>query len=317
LVLKLTDYGAIVVAVEVPDKNGHNDNITLGFPTLQGYIEHNPYFGATVGRYGNRIAGASFSLDGKTYTLAANNGPNSLHGGIKGFDKVVWDAEVIESDAGSGVRFHRLSPDGEEGFPGNLNVEVVYLLTEDNGLRMEYKATTDQATPVNLTNHAYWNLKGAGNGLVLDHVLMIAADSYLPVDENLIPTGEFKPVEGTPMDFRDPTLIGSRIDQVGMGYDHCYVLRNQSGELALAARVRDPESGRVMEVRTTQPGIQLYTANFLDGTPASGGFPQHSALCLETQHYPDSPNQPDFPSTILRPGEEYHQLTVHRFLVEP
>jgi aldose 1-epimerase len=317
LVLKLTDYGAIIVAVETPDKNGHNANITLGFPNLDGYLEHNPYFGATVGRYGNRIAGASFTLDEKTYQLAANNGANSLHGGIKGFDKVVWDAEAVESQEGSGVRFSRVSPDGEEGFPGNLKVEVLYFLTEDNELRMEYRATTDQATPVNLTNHAYWNLKGSGNGLILDHVLMIEADSYLPVDDGLIPTGEFGPVEGTPMDFRKPSRIGSRIDEVGMGYDHCYVLRNQSGDLALAARVRDPESGRVMEILTTQPGVQLYTGNFLDGSPASGGFSKHSALCLETQHYPDSPNQPVFPTAILRPGQEYQQVTVHRFLVEP
>lgn len=315
-VLKMIDYGATVVAVEVPDRNGRRANVNLGFPTLDGYLGPHPYFGSTVGRYANRIAGARFTLDGVTYTLAANDGKNHLHGGIQSFSRVIWEAEPLETAEGVGVRFHRLSPDGEEGYPGSLDVTVVYLLTHDDELRIDYRATTDKPTVVNLTNHCYWNLAGAGAGDILEHELMLAADHYLPVTPDLIPTGELAPVEGTPFDFRRPTAIGARIDQVPGGYDHCFVLRNQTGELALAARVKDPKSGRVMEILTTQPGIQLYTGNFLDGSPANGGYGKHAAFCLETQHYPDSPNRPEFPSTVLRPGEEYHQVTVHRFLVE-
>lgn len=317
LVLKMIDYGATVVSVETPDRNGKKANITLGFPNLEGYLQPNePFFGATVGRYANRIANAQFTLDGVTYKLAANDGPNSLHGGTKGFDKRMWDAVAVENDEGVGIHFSRLSPDGEEGYPGNLQVDVIYLLTNNDELKIDYRAKTDKATPVNLTNHCYWNLGGAGSGSILNEVAMINADSYLPVDKTLIPTGTIAPVEGTPFDFRQPTPIGERIDQVPGGYDHCFVLRSQSGELALAARVRDPESGRVIEISTTQPGIQFYTGNFLDGSAASGGFSKHGAFCLETEHYPDSPNQPDFPSTILQPGEEYHQVTVQHFYVE-
>ena len=315
-VLKMIDYGATVVAVEVPDREGRKANVNLGFPTLEGYLGPHPYFGATVGRYANRIAGAKFTLDGVTYQLAANDGNNHLHGGIRSFSRVIWEAEPAETPEGVGVRFHRLSPDGEEGYPGNLDVTVLYLLTHDDELLIEYRATTDKPTVVNLTNHCYWNLAGAGVGDILEHVLMLEADYYLPVGPGLIPTGELAAVEGTPFDFREPTGIGARIDQVPGGYDHCFVLRSQSGEPALAARVKDPSSGRTMEIRTTQPGIQLYTANFLDGGPTVGGFGKHAAFCLETQHYPDSPNRPEFPSTVLRPGEEYHQVTVHRFGVE-
>lgn len=314
--VKLIDYGAIIVSVETPDRNGHVTNITLGFPDLAGYLGRHPYFGATVGRYANRIARATFTLDGRTYRLAANNGANHLHGGLVGFDKVMWQASPIRTPSEVGVRFHRVSPDGEEGYPGNLEVEADYVLTDKDELRVEFRARTDQPTPVNLTNHAYWNLSGSGT--ILDHELLLAADHYLPVDEGLIPTGELRPVAGTPMDFTRPKTIGADIARLApaVGYDHCYVLRNQDSSLALAARVRDPRSGRVLEILTTQPGIQLYTGNFLDGSPQNGGFSRYQGLCLETQHYPDSPNRPEFPSTILRPGQTYRQVTVHRFGVE-
>lgn len=319
LVVKLTDYGAIVVSLEAPDRDGNLENITLGFPRIRGYHQRHPYFGATVGRYGNRIAKGRFSVDGKEYTLAQNNGDNHLHGGDVGFDKMMWDAEGVVRDDSVGVRFQRRSPDGEEGYPGNLDVTVEYLLTNDNELKCEYTAKTDATTVVNLTNHTYWNLAGAGNGKVLDHQLMIAADRYVAVDDSLIPTGELAAVAGTPLDFTSPTAIGARINQIDAdpaGYDHCYVLRSQDGKLALAARAKDPSSGRVMEVFTDQPGVQLYTGNFLGGAESDGGFGKHDAFCLETQHYPDSPNQPSFPSTILKPGETYHTVTVHKFSVD-
>ncbi len=316
--VQLTNYGAIVVAVETPDREGQRANINLGFERLEGYLARHPYFGATVGRFCNRIARGSFTLDGKTYTLAKNNGENHLHGGEVGFDKVVWKAEKIERPGSVGVRFTHRSPDGDEGYPGNLDVTATYTLSNDNELAMEFTATTDQATPVNLTNHCYWNLGGAGSGKILDHELMLVADHYLPVDETLIPTGELARVEGTPLDFRQPQPLGARLEQLGgtpPGYDHCYVLK-EPGQLTLAARVRDPKSGRVMEVLTTQPGMQLYTGNFLSGSEADGGFGQHEGFCLETQHFPDSPNQPQFPSTILRPGQRFEQRTVHRFYTE-
>ncbi len=318
-VLKLTDYGAIVVALEVADRNGKRENVTLGFDNLKGYQQRHPYFGATVGRFCNRIAQGKFTLDGKEYTLATNNDPNHLHGGDKGFDRYVWDAEEVEAANGLGIKFSRTSKDGEEGYPGNLSVSVVYFLSNDNELRVEFTATTDAATPVNLTNHSYWNLGGAGSGPVLGHELMLAADKYLPVDDSLIPTGELADVSGTPLDFTKAKKIGADLDKLGGdpgGYDHCYALRSQDGSLALAARVKDAKSGRVMEILTTQPGIQFYTGNFLDGTEVSGGFAKHHAFCLETQHYPDSPNQPAFPTTVLRPGDTFKQVTVHRFSVE-
>ena len=318
LVLRLTDYGAVVVSLEVPDREGRMADVTLGFPSLDGYLGRHPHFGSTIGRFCNRIGGASFTLDGITYPLAANNGLNHLHGGIVGFNKVMWEAEPVSSNEGSGVRFTRLSVDGEEGYPGNLQVEALYFLTHEDDLRIEFRAVTDKATHVNLTNHNYWNLGGAGSGTILDHELELAADRYLPVNEGLIPTGEIAPVEGTALDFRSPRRVGDRISELAAvgGYDHCYVLRDGPGELLFAARAKDPASGRVMEVYTTQPGIQFYTGNFLDGSEAQGGFGRHEAFCLETQHFPDSPNKPQFPSTVLRPGEEYRHVTVHSFRTE-
>ncbi len=315
-VLKMMDYGAIVVAMEVPDRDGKNTNVTLGFDNLEAYMNDHPYFGATVGRYCNRIAGGKFTLEGKTYTLAVNNGENHLHGGIKGFDKCMWNVEEMKSDDGLGLKFSRTSPDGEEGYPGKLDVSVTYFLGNDNSLKVEFTATTDKATPINLTNHCYWNLAGAKAGSIHDHEMMITADKYLEVDEGSIPT-EIVPVTGTSFDFTTAKKLGKDIaDTPGgdtNGYDHCYALRGQDGKLTLAARVKDPKSGRVMEIHTTQPGIQLYTGNFLDGTV---GYDRQTAFCLETQHYPDSPNQSDFPSAILNPGETFKQTTVHKFSVE-
>lgn len=321
LVVKLMDYGATVVSVETPDKNGKLANITLSFPTLEGYLQRHPYFGSTVGRYGNRIAKGKFTIDGKESTLATNNGPNHLHGGQVGFDAVMWTAEEVKTADSVGVKFSYLSKDGEEGYPGNLKVTVTYSLTEADELRIDYSATTDKPTHVNLTNHNYWNLGGAGSGSILKHELMINADQYLPIDASSIPTGAPAPVKGTALDFTKPTPIGDRIDELKKpphetkGYDHCYVLRGQEGKLTLAARVKDPASGRVMEISTTEPGIQLYCGNFLDGSAGNGGFKQHEAFCLETQHYPDSPNQPQFPSTLLKPGQTYKSTTVHKFSV--
>lgn len=322
LVMKVMSYGATVVSLETPDKNGKLANIQLGFPKLEGYLQRHPYFGSTVGRYGNRIAKGRFSIDGKEYKLATNNGPNHLHGGIKGFDAVLWKAEEVKGADSAGVKFTYKSKDGEEGYPGNLDVSVVYSLTNNNEMRIEYTATTDRPTVVNLTNHCYWNLGGAGSGDILKTQLMLAADKYLPIDAGSIPTGELAPVKGTPMDFTTPHAIGERIGELKKephqtkGYDHCYVLRAQDGKLALAARAKDPASGRVMEVHTTEPGIQLYCGNFLDGSASGGGYKQHEAFCLETQHFPDSPNQPKFPTTVLRPGERYRSTTVHKFSVE-
>ena len=319
LVVKLTNYGAIVVSVETPDRDGKLANITLGFDKLDGYLQRHPYFGATVGRYCNRIAKGKFTLDGQEYTLATNNGENHLHGGDAGFDKQAWKAEEVNTDNGVGIKFTRRSVDGEEGYPGNLDVTTIYTLTNANELHMEFSATTDKATPCNLTNHNYWNLAGAGSGTIENHELQLESDKYLPVDAGLIPTGELADVKGTPLDFSSPHKIGERMQQIDadpVGYDHCYVLRSQDGKLALAARVKEPTSGRVMEIYTTQPGIQLYSGNFLDGSESGGGYNQYGAFCLETQHYPDSPNHPEFPSTILKPGETYKQTTVHKFFVE-
>jgi len=315
----LTNYGAILVSLEVPDKNGEFADITLGYDDLKGYLEETPYFGATVGRYANRIKGAAFTLNGKEYHLAKNNNNNHLHGGIKGFDKRVWNAEPFEKDDSAGITFRYLSPDGEEGYPGNLSCAVTYTLTQNNELRIDYEAETDQATPVNLTHHSYFNLKGQGNGDILGHELFINADKYTPVDGELIPTGEILPVKGTPMDFTSPTAIGGRIGQVPGGYDHNFVLNGGQVTLRLAARVFEPESGRVIEIYTTEPGIQFYSGNFLDGTikGKSGKiYEQHYGFCLEPQHFPDSPNHPEFPSTILEPGDKYSTTTVFRFPIE-
>jgi aldose 1-epimerase len=312
---RIMTYGAILVSLDLPDRAGVLADCVLGYASLDGYLKTSPYFGAIVGRTGNRIAKARFTLDGQTYTLAANNDANSLHGGLKGFDKVVWTAEPFEEANGVGVKLGYLSKDGEEGYPGNLKVGVVYLLTNDDELRIDYEAVTDKATPVNLTHHSYFNFTG-GKRDVLAHELFLAADRYTPVDAGLIPTGRLDPVAGTPMAFSEPTAIGARIAQVAGGYDHNYVLTSGGGAMALAARVFEPGSGRVMEILTDQPGIQFYSGNFLDGTIAGKGgqvYGRHWGFCLETQHFPDSPNHPAFPSTILRPGETYRTRTIHKF----
>jgi aldose 1-epimerase len=317
-------YGATVVSLRTPDRAGRLDDIVLGYPTLAGYLGKSPYFGAIVGRYGNRIARGRFTLDGATYGLATNDGPNHLHGGVRGFDKVVWSASPSETETSAAVALSYTSPAGEEGYPGTLAVRVTYTLTDENELRIDYLATTDRATPVNLTQHSYFNLAGAGSGDILRHVLTIAADRYTPVDATLIPTGEIASVTGTPFDFRTPTAIGARIGQHdvqlerGRGYDHNWVLTRAGDSLALAARVTEPTSGRTLDVLTTEPGMQFYSGNFLDGTITGkdGRVYRHRyGFCLETQHFPDSPNHPNFPSTILRPGREYRSTTVFKFSV--
>ena len=312
--VKISNYGGIITSWITPDSKGNKSSIVLGFNDLKGYLAHPPYFGATVGRYGNRIANAKFTLDGKTYKLAANNGKNSLHGGLKGFDKVVWDAAPL-TDSTPVLTLNYLSKDGEEGFPGNLKVSITFSLSNDNELKIEYNAETDKATPVNLTNHSYFNLSGDVSNTILSETLMIDADRYTPVDTSLIPTGELKAVKGTPFDFTTPHKIGERIDQVKGGYDHNFVLNKKGSDLDKVAEVTDSISGRKLEVHTTQPGVQFYTGNFLDGSiKTDDGKPiqQHAALCLETQHFPDSPNKPAFPSTILKPGEKYHTVTVYK-----
>jgi len=314
---RITNYGAILVSLEVPDRNGRLADITLGFDTLEGYLKGHPYFGATVGRYANRIGKAKFVLDGVEYKLAANNGENHLHGGIKGFDKVVWKPEDLRADDNEAlVKMSYVSEDGEEGYPGNLACTVTYTLTKDDELKMSYEAETDKTTVVNLTNHSYFNLAGEGTGDILRHELRLNADKYTPVDEGLIPTGEIRSVKNSPMDFTLPKSIGSRIKQVGNGYDHNYVLNSGGGALALAARAYEPTSGRIMEIHTTEPGVQLYTGNFLDGSligKAGKAYKKHYAFCLETQHFPDSPNKPNFPSVVLQPGQKYTSVTVHKF----
>jgi aldose 1-epimerase len=327
--LRAMTYGAIVLSLEVPDKKGVLADVTLGYRTLAEYEKATPYFGAIVGRFGNRIAGGQFTVDGATYKLAANNTPGgkpcSLHGGNKGFDKVVWKAEGLKKDGAQGVRFRYLSKDGEEGYPGNLQVSVTYWLDENSEWSVDYEATTDKATPVNLTQHAYFNLKGDGTGDVLGHSLRIAASKFTPVNDGMIPTGELRSVEGTALDFRKARVIGDRINAkeeqmtLGGGYDHNFVLDNQSGSLAPAAFVHEPWSGRTMEVSTTEPGLQFYSGNFLDGTltgKSGGKYAHRNGFCLETQHYPDSPNHPEFPSCILRPGKTLKSTTVFKFGVK-
>jgi len=319
MVVKITNYGGIVTELWVPDKGGVLGDVVLGFNNLTDYMGDHPYFGCIVGRYANRIAGGKFKLDGKEYTLAKNNGNNHLHGGMKGFDKVFWKSSKQSGRDSVAVRLQYESNDGEEGYPGKLSVSVTYALNNKNELRIHYETTTSKPTVVNLTHHGYFNLAGAGSGDVLKHELMINAQQYAVVNEELIPTGELRSVEGTPMDFRSPCPIGKRIEMVEGGYDHNYILNREDVSLTLAARVTEPVSKRVMEVWTTEPGIQLYTGNFLDGSlKGKGGkvYGKHSGFCLETQHFPDSPNQPDFPSVILRPGETYMQLTVYKFSVE-
>jgi aldose 1-epimerase len=316
---RITNYGGIVVSLKAPDRNGAMADIVLGFDSFAGYLANpGPHLGALIGRYGNRIGGARFVLNDVEYKLAKNNGENSLHGGPRGFDKVVWTPRELSD---GGLELIYLSKDGEEGYPGNLKAVVTYHLTDANELKIDYAATTDKGTVVNLTNHSYFNLKGAGNGDILDHLVTLNADRYTPVDAGLIPTGELRPVSGTPFDFRKATAVGARIEQndeqlkLGKGYDHNWVLNKNGAGPALAARVEEPSSGRVLEVLTDQPGVQFYTSNGLDGSIRGKGgksYGRRSALCLETQHFPDSPNKPSFPSTVLKPGRQFHSTTLYR-----
>lgn len=318
MVARVTNYGAILTELHVPDKGGKVENVVLGFGEFAPYLAKHPHFGGTIGRYANRIAGGSFELDGETYTLVKNNGENCLHGGIKGFDKQLW--KVV--DSGKSVTLSYLSADIEEGFPGNLTVNLTYELTDDNALKMVYRATTDKATPINFTNHTYFNLKGAGAGDILEHELQLNADEYTPFNDKQIPTGAIVPVEGTALDFRQSRVVGTRISEVDFGgYDHNFVLRGSngkakqdSGELTVAAVVYEPVSGRRLTVHTTEPGIQIYTSNNLkDITGLGGAYGKYYAICTETQHFPDSVHHPNFPNVILRPGEEYHQTTIFDF----
>lgn len=322
---KITTFGGIVTQLHAPDKNGKQADVVLGFDSLEGYLAGHPYFGAITGRYANRIANGKFSLDGKEYQLAVNNGPNSLHGGLKGFDKVIWKAEQTTAHGQPALKLTRTSPDGEEGYPGSLEVSVTYSITPKNGLRIDYTASTDKPTVLNLTNHSYFNLAGPAAGNILDHELTLAADQFTEVDDNLIPTGKLGEVAGTPLDFTKATAIGARIAQIPGepgGYDHNYLVRHadtKSKEPVFTAKVKDPKSGRVLTVLTTEPGVQFYTGNFLDGTlKGKDGvvYQKNQAFCLEAQHYPDSPNQSTFPSTRLNPGETYTQTTIYEFSAE-
>lgn len=327
IAVTISNYGGTITSIKAPDKEGKMEEITLGFDSLGQYLKEHPYFGALVGRYGNRIAKGKFQLDGKSYTLAANNMGNHLHGGPVGFDKVVWKAEVIERDGLPGLELSYLSPDGDQGFPGNLEVTVVYSLNNNNELSIDYHATTDKKTIINLTNHTYFNLTGNTKRDILDHQVTIYADRFIPVDNTLIPTGELASVEGTPFDFRRGMTIGEKInaedEQItfGGGYDHCWVINRpkNSDELVFAAKVVEPTSGRKLEVYTTEPGIQFYTGNFLDGTLTGIGgvvYEKRFGLCLETEHFPDSPNQPNFPTVTLEPGSSYATRTIYKFGVE-
>ncbi len=320
---RIMNYGGIVVSLKCPDRNGHIGDVVLGYDTLDQYLTNSPYFGAMIGRYGNRIARGHFWLDDKKYTLVTNNGVNALHGGTKGFDKQVWNAQVVQSKDGPSLELTYVSKDGEEGYPGTLNVKAVYTVTGDNGLRLEYTATTDKDTVLNLTQHSYFNLAGKGN--VLGHKVFIDADKFTPVDETLIPTGEIESVQGTPFDFRKPTAIGARIGEkdtqlkYGNGYDHNYVLKHPMGRLDVIARVTEPTTGRVLELLSTEPGLQFYSGNFLDGSNVGKGcqvYNFRNAFCMEPQHYPNSPNRPDFPPVLLRPGQVYHNTIVFRFAVD-
>lgn len=322
--VRIATYGGAVVSLKVPDKSGNLDDVVLGYDSLGEYETAKGYLGALIGRYGNRIGKGTFSLDRKEYKLAVNNGANHLHGGLKGFDKVVWTANASIQADGPHLELTYLSRDGEEGYPGNLNVKVEYILTDSNELKIVYSATTDKPTIVNLTNHSYFNLAGAGKGSILDHQLTLNADRFTPTDNGSIPTGELRRVKGTPFDFTKSTAIGARIDQddeqlkFGNGYDHNFVLDKNGDDLSLAATVYEPTTGRLMEVFTTEPGVQFYTGNFLDGSSKGKGgrtYPRRSGFCLETQHFPDSPNKPKFPSVVLRPGETYSQTTIYKFSV--
>ncbi|HEY3934117.1 MAG TPA: aldose epimerase family protein [Gemmatimonadales bacterium] len=323
MTVRVMTYGGIIQSIDVPDRSGTIGDVVLGYDSLAGYLRSSPYFGAIVGRYGNRIAHGRFTLDGETYHLDTNNGPNALHGGLRGFDKAVWKAEPFNHDSVVGVVLTHTSPDGDQGYPGTLSAQVTYTLRPSNELVIDYQAITDKATPVNLTNHSYFNL--AGHGDILGEILTINADHFKPVDSTLIPTGELAPVTGTPFDFRTPTAIGARIDNAdpqlknGHGYDHNFVITRTGDSMALVARAVDPGSGRVLTVSSTQPGVQFYTGNFLDGTITGSGrviYGRRSGFALETQHFPDSPNHANFPSTILRPGEELNSRTIFAFGVE-
>lgn len=323
MVAQITNFGGKIVSLWTPDNQGDLGDVVLGFNTIDEYLKTGEkYFGSLIGRYGNRIAGGHFTLNDTVYTLAKNNGANALHGGVTGYNNVIWDADQTDDHT---LVLTYLSPDGEEGYPGNLNVKVQYQLTNENELKVEYWATTDKATPVNLTQHSFFNLKGAGQGDVSEHEVQINADSYTPVDKGLIPTGEIAPVEGTPMDFRTPTTIGARINddfeqlKFGNGYDHNWVLNQATDGLTFAAKVKEPETGRTMEVYTNEPGLQFYGGNFLNGkVKGKEGVPYvfRGAFCMETQHFPDSPNKPEFPSTILEPGNEYYSICVYKYGVE-
>jgi len=315
LIMKVTNYGGIIQSLLVPDSKGIVADVVLGFDNLEGYLGDHPYLGTLVGRYANRIAGGRFSIEGSEYKLVQNNAQNAIHGGLIGFDKVLWEASEFADEQGAGVTLTYLSHDMEEGYPGNLNVRVTYTLDMKNQVCIDYEASTDKPTPVNLTQHSYFNL-GGGSSPVYDHELTIRSDKYLVGDKDLIPSGEIRAVEGTPLDFRIPKLIGKDIELLEGGYDHCYVLDTDGEEARLAGKVLHPPSGRIMEVYTSEPGMQFYSSNFLAGITGKKGqsYDKHQALCLETQHYPDSPNHPEFPNTILRPGETYTQKTIYKFL---
>jgi aldose 1-epimerase len=318
----ITNYGGIIVSLKVPDRQGKLADVVLGFDTMKGYLDKPPYFGAIIGRYGNRIGSGKFTLDGHEYTLAQNDNGHHLHGGLRGFDKVVWDVKAAVDQKEPELVLHYVSKDGEEGYPGNLDVTVTYTLTEANELKIAYRATTDKPTVVNLTNHSYFNLAGAGSGDVLGHEMLINADRFTPVAKGLIPTGELRPVKGTPFDFAKPTAIGARIGaddeqlKLGLGYDHNWVLNKVGKGMTLAARVHEPTTGRTMDVLTTEPGLQFYSGNFLDGSNVGkqgAAYKHRYGFCLETQHFPDSPNKPEFPSTLLTPGQTYETATIYRF----
>lgn len=322
MIARITNYGGIITELQAPDKNGKFEDVTLGLDSLSSYVKDSPFFGALVGRYGNRIAKGKFTLDGKTYSLPINNMGNALHGGKVGFDKVLWEATPVDGDEPA-LKLKYTAKDGEEGYPGNLSVEVTYTLQKNDALKIDYQATTDKPTVVNLTNHTYFNLTGGAKRDILDHVVTLNADRFVPVDKTLIPTGKLQPVSGTPFDFTKPTAVGIRINdstdtqiKYGGGYDHAWVLNGDANAMKQAATVYEPTSGRVMEVRTTEPAVQFYTGNFLNGkvTGREGKpYGKRYALCLETEHYPDSPNQPSFPTTVLRPGQTYKTTTIYQF----
>jgi aldose 1-epimerase len=325
LTAKVLTYGAIIYSFEIPDKDGQFTNVTANCASLADYETKSPCFGAVVGRFANRIARGRFTLDGKEFSLPLNGGANHIHGGVRGFAKRVWRAQAEQGKEGVALKLTYTSKDGEEGYPGNLSCTVVYELNNANEWKMDYTARTDKPTPINLSNHAYWNLGGAYSGAILDHILTLNADNYLLADETLIPTGEIRPVAGTTLDFRQPHAVGERISQVrgkqfGGGYDHCLVVNHKrAGDLVFCAKLKDPKSGRTMEVFSTEPGVQIFSANFSSSdlrAPDGYLYPRHLGFCLETQHFPDSPNHPQFPSTILRPGEVYHSTTIHKFAVE-